>query len=352
MAFTDTRRDDFLDVLKGIGIVLVYWGHSVFWGTLASRAIFCFHMPLFFFVSGVLFRPERIESPWRFLEKMWRGLLIPYLLFCYIGFVLRIDVVFKMWHDDALRELLRIVHGEGSNAIWFLMCLASVQTIAWMAWRYAGLMRTKVCGAVALVALTAAAQYVSVVRTGRVLDRIPFMLASVPCCMIFFVVGRLFRNRILLFGNGRVAVWRLIAAFVALSGLFFCLCYYIDGTLDLRIACFHIRHLIPCLLGIGCACLLARMIALSDRPKRVFAWLGRYSLCLFALELPVSHVLAKLTDVGFFDRMYQVQHTATAVTTRILIVLGVTALCARPMMSLIEVTRAFLCDGERKGGVL
>lgn len=349
MTSSGARHDSFIDVLKGVGIVLVYWGHSAYWGTLVSRMIFCFHMPLFFFVSGVLFKPERIESVSCLWRRIWRSLLIPYLLFCYVGFVLRVDVIFRYWQADPLRELIRMVHGEGSNAIWFLMCLASIQVVAWLTWRFAGILRTRVCGALAMIVLTAGAQCVSDCRSVQVLDRIPFMLASVPCGMIFFGLGFMARNRVLAWGCGRAPLLRQIALFSAAAGLFAYLCSHTTGTLDLRVACFHLRHLPSCLLGIGCACLAARMIAGSGRLKCVFAWLGKYSLCMFALELPISHVMAKMTGAGFLERLYLTRHASAAEVARVLILLGIVSLCARPMMTLIDKTRAFFCDGEGKG---
>lgn len=61
------RRDQSLDIAKGIGIVLVVLGHcldglkasnffapSLLWPTLAIYVIYLFHMPLFFVVSGHL----------------------------------------------------------------------------------------------------------------------------------------------------------------------------------------------------------------------------------------------------------------------------------------------------------
>lgn len=77
-----------IDTAKVIGIFFVVYGH----GGLAIQPIrdiiYVFHMPLFFFLSGVLYRPM---SPIQTLKKDWRGLLIPYLLLnliCLIPFLL------------------------------------------------------------------------------------------------------------------------------------------------------------------------------------------------------------------------------------------------------------------------
>ena len=49
------KRLDYLDMVKGIGIILVVVGHSTYVsdGTLTWLA--SFHMPLFFILSGILF---------------------------------------------------------------------------------------------------------------------------------------------------------------------------------------------------------------------------------------------------------------------------------------------------------
>ena len=55
-----TKRDDQLDIAKGIGITLVIWGHLIqgqhadFDTNILFRVIYSFHMPLFFFISGAV----------------------------------------------------------------------------------------------------------------------------------------------------------------------------------------------------------------------------------------------------------------------------------------------------------
>ena len=54
----DNRRNQALDVAKGIGIMLVIAGHLFRIGGTAITVIFTFHMPLFFILSGILYKPE------------------------------------------------------------------------------------------------------------------------------------------------------------------------------------------------------------------------------------------------------------------------------------------------------
>lgn len=60
-----------IDVLKGAGIVSVVAGH-IFSSYLQS-AIYMFHMPLFFLISGYLFKP----SGWSRINSTLRGIIVP-----------------------------------------------------------------------------------------------------------------------------------------------------------------------------------------------------------------------------------------------------------------------------------
>lgn len=72
------RRSSYIDVLKGIGILLVYYGHTAMWGSLPSRAVFSFHMPLFFLLSGICFNVVNVGTIGDLVKKVWRNLLLPY----------------------------------------------------------------------------------------------------------------------------------------------------------------------------------------------------------------------------------------------------------------------------------
>lgn len=52
-------RDPLLDKAKGIGIILLILGHLFTYKGLPYSLIFSFHMPLFFFICGILLSPAR-----------------------------------------------------------------------------------------------------------------------------------------------------------------------------------------------------------------------------------------------------------------------------------------------------
>jgi fucose 4-O-acetylase-like acetyltransferase len=72
------EREKWLDVAKMIGILLVVYGHSTE-GPHSITFIYWFHMPLFFIISGYLFKPVNSVSELKFyIKKLTLRLLVPY----------------------------------------------------------------------------------------------------------------------------------------------------------------------------------------------------------------------------------------------------------------------------------
>lgn len=113
------HRDSIVDIAKGIGIFLVVLGHVPLPRELLT-AIYLFHMPLFFFLSGMFFHSE--ENFIYGVYKKVRTLIIPYFFFAFIGNstnVLRDYIVYQTISIDSFWMLF-----DGSTApLWFLICL-------------------------------------------------------------------------------------------------------------------------------------------------------------------------------------------------------------------------------------
>lgn len=88
-------RDRSLDIMKGIGILLVVFAHVYH----NSGLIYLFHMPLFFILSGAAMTYSKSGSG---LKKKAKTLLIPYFLFsllCFVYWAL-IESKFRPLPDD------------------------------------------------------------------------------------------------------------------------------------------------------------------------------------------------------------------------------------------------------------
>ena len=111
----DLNRVEWIDVAKGIAIVLVIIGHTVQFGGGTRNFIFSFHMPLFFLLSGFTYK---VAQDWKtfknHLKKGVRHLIIPCIIVSCIGII----VQWGMGHNYSGQALWIIVKQMG-NALWW-----------------------------------------------------------------------------------------------------------------------------------------------------------------------------------------------------------------------------------------
>lgn len=69
------KRKDFIDVAKGIAIILTIAGHTLSHAGM-TNFIYSFHMPIFFVLSGMLWKERDFKKN---LVNWMRGLLVPYV---------------------------------------------------------------------------------------------------------------------------------------------------------------------------------------------------------------------------------------------------------------------------------
>jgi uncharacterized membrane protein YcfT len=124
-------RTFWIDVAKSVAIYLVVFSHADQNGFTESF-LFTFHVPLFFFVSGYLAKPQGDGA---FLRGLGRKLVLPYILI-YVVVALVSVVVLPGGDVHALpRMLAGIVYGTHSypyfvnDAMWFLPSLITVELL-------------------------------------------------------------------------------------------------------------------------------------------------------------------------------------------------------------------------------
>lgn len=115
-------RDLSIDIAKVFGITLVVVGHSYSPYPL-EKIIYSFHMPLFFMVSGLLYKSRGIGPT---LRNKWSGLVVPYLL----ALLVTLPVLWIIGRGDAFNARLLVDVLEAKNEVliwnspmWFLPSL-------------------------------------------------------------------------------------------------------------------------------------------------------------------------------------------------------------------------------------
>ena len=125
-----TKRIEWIDVAKGISIILVVYGHTGFDGVF-SDWLKSFRMPFFFIVSGILFNYKKYPSISNFLNRRKATILRPYIIFSVIVFLW-----LKLLNSTYSPSFSEIYSGWISYALWFIPVLLMSQILYYYIRRY------------------------------------------------------------------------------------------------------------------------------------------------------------------------------------------------------------------------
>ena len=120
------ERARWADVLKFIGMVLIFWGHLLPVNNFYA-AVFTHHVPLFFFISGLFAGLEpKSYSFGKFVVKKVRSLVLPYFVFSLLTIIVFLIFGKLKWSGlgDALLDMLKGIRNQTpAIQLWFLPCL-------------------------------------------------------------------------------------------------------------------------------------------------------------------------------------------------------------------------------------
>ena len=288
------KRLDYLDIAKGMAIFLVVMGHAVlafdtpYW----RLAIYAFHMPLFFLVSGTVTKAREtydLRGYLSFAGRNLTALMIPYLIWALIYLPFKFESIPYVFYGS-WAALDRI---GTSTALWYLPCLflarMGVEAVNWAAWR---LRANRTLFALALVAPAFA--------VGFLLPRpeigYPWGANTAFIAAGFILLGFAAKG-VLGRCDGRGVALHL-AVFVAAAAAF------VRGTWMrgedqalIGMFCFSYGDLFwffwnavsGCLMTLSLSSLIAKVgpQAFGGRLRRFLVWLGRNTIGVYLLHLPI-----------------------------------------------------------------
>src|SRR5215216_327108 len=128
-----SKRIEYLDIARGIGILLVVLGHNDFEAisVFVHQVIYSFHIPLFFFLSGYFIN---ISIPFfDFFKKRFNSLMKPYLFIIFLIYFTSVSFE-KMGFNTAITRIVKSLYGTGHYIdwvqLWFLPHLFVVSLYA------------------------------------------------------------------------------------------------------------------------------------------------------------------------------------------------------------------------------
>lgn len=135
----EKERLRWLDISKGIAIILMIIGHMDGLNPYVRGIIFSFHMPLFMIINGYLIKEYNICKN---LEKSCKSLLIPYAITCTIQAILSAIIAIGTGNSiyELSSKLIDMVVGISKLSkrytsfgsvwlVWFLVCLFLTKNI-------------------------------------------------------------------------------------------------------------------------------------------------------------------------------------------------------------------------------
>lgn len=286
------NRNQFVDIARGIGILLVVFGHNPFVlqqkGEL-FRIIFSFHVPLFFFLSGIFFNPAL--SLKETLIKKTDSLLKPYFVTSIL-----ISLVYMAIKDEHLSSCITgILYGDGRFVklppLWFLTHLFAVTIFSWIMtnlllnrleksiFKYATLGVLLVAG---IMSITYFWQIdVEMFGNRYTLPGLPFSLDIILVTTFYYMLGYVLSQHVI---NFKPVFSLFICAFVLFSGCH----YFFDKTIDLNLRAYDgfFIPLTESLSGIYIILTLSYYISKNARLSRILSTFGMASLIILVFHSP------------------------------------------------------------------
>lgn len=290
-------RVNYIDYAKALGMLTVMWGHIAL--GVSATFVYTFHMPLFFFLSGMVFEKEKYPEFKVFVKRRVQTLLIPYVIYSFVTWIVWASYSYILHQsvESYWMPLLQTFIAQGSGGflvhnvpLWFVTCLFVIEMV------YYFLARCKDVVNVIICVVLAALGY-NLINKVSFFDftLLPWSLEVVMLALIFYSLGNLFVKHI---GNEKfkniILKYRLISWIVVI--VLFVIVYKI-GVKNGRLSMGHSNIGNPWIFYpiaiVGTMAMLIISMLLSDLFKNLkvnnaITWFGRNSFIAMAIHNPIK----------------------------------------------------------------
>lgn len=287
------QRLDYIDVAKGIGIILVVLSHIINQDSIINAIIYSFHVPLFFILSGLFINPK--QSFTTYFIKNVKRLLFPFVLFFLVGFGITYLVprLAKTEITDVIRQLVYAKPTEiNVGPIWFLACLFDVSLLFYFYYKFILTKNNTIMTILSLGILGVVAYYLPLLEE-KMGVLLPFKLDVAFMALFFYVLGWLLKDVLLRIESFKSIVFKVIIcailiAFVTSST------YFVLGLTNLSGGMYG-SNLYMYLFTAFCGSLLVIIVSTFLKNIKVLTFLGKNSLVIFSLHtiilIPLNYLM-------------------------------------------------------------
>lgn len=327
---------EWVDVLKGLGILTVVWGHS---GSQNAFYMFWFHMPLFFLISGYLYRFKPQRTGLAYVQRKAKHLLVPYMFYLVLITLMMFSVSIwkgqptgQFFSDNWVALLLGGSLLEGVYAtFWFITCLFFVQI------SYDYLCR-KVPSTL-FKGLILLGCYLLAYGESRYFPEIffPWNLDVGVYALVFYGLGSFLRQHKLLEQQNRRCILFGLSLVILLGFIYLYSQKILDYGLDMKHRQYYYfgTSLILPLVISSLLVLLSMILSKWHRFKKLFTLLGRSAMVIMYLHLSAVYLARQVI----------------AITPMRVLLIGILAPLLFYKVSQVIPYGRFLALGETKPGV-
>ena len=292
-----SKRIEYIDVARGIGILLVVLGHNDFGyiSVFGHKLIYSFHMPLFFFLSGYFINVS--VSFVEFFKKRFNSLLKPYLFTIFIIYFTSISFD-NMSFGTALRRIAKSMYGAGYyidwGQLWFLphLFVASLYAFLFFAlmkkWDNRYIRWTALVVTLGISSLFLKDFYpFSPTILGKQYEffGLPFSLDLVLLSGFFFVLGSEVRQAL------SEKTFESLPLFVSTGVVLVAMVYFFEALNDFNTRTYdsYLINTVESIAGILFVLALSRQIELRVKPlASLFKYFGQISLFILIFHVPIQ----------------------------------------------------------------
>lgn len=303
----DKNHYPHIDVAKGIGILLVVFGHN--WLVVDDKGelfniIFSFHMPLFFFLSG-LFLKESVSLKKLTLSKI-DSLLKPYLTT-----TIAISLAYVILKNlSPIDEIKNILYANGVDLLWtplwFLPSLFASFIVAWLCLKLLSRLHFM------MQHITIAVLFLGNIIILSNLAVLPFSIDMIFITSGFLLLGYFAKSYILNFNAHKGIALLALAIFMTCHTLF-------NVTIDLNYRLYDdvIISTLQAVTGIYLIIWISHYISANKTALKILSFLGANSLMIMIFHY--------YPQIKAFEISQGIVGLPTPVATLIALGVGITA---------------------------
>ncbi len=285
-----SNRIIWVDIAKGIGILLVLIGH-ISQNQYISSFIYCFHMPLFFIISGYLYSDKQ-----HYVKKKIKSILIPYLFFAIISFLYwyLIERNLRGQEINPLNAFSNIWLARGGDAnyifnvaLWFLPCLLTVELIFHFFIK-------KIKNIKILSIIMFLFSIIGYLYAQFDFIRLPFGIDIAFIAIGFYFLGYLWRQK----GEDyfKKMKWNTIKCVITA-----CICFLIVTILSQLTTSLNMNNLqypfYPLMyISATIGTFMVYLIAILLKENRILQYLGTNTLIIMGIHEPLKRIVIELMD--------------------------------------------------------